>query len=281
MTCLQPLDNLLHVPFLTPATSPKAVGVNNAFMLSRPGHPLLQYIVDERAASKAREYPSPWLESMVTTGSTFLSNAWMKYVQTHPHRSRTDDVFVLADKHGQYKKHALGGNVETPLFKHEGANSWHTWDAPLCTFMEQHVILMIVAFAVFVALPCLMLTLGTGILLCYCCRRPRCHRPPQFKPPTRQTASERRAIIAQVLRFDSELTTPPADQQSEDSLEAGLSDRQSEQGGMEYFRGFQDGMGLPARPAVAQSSTRTGSYAYPRTSSMQPSVPDRPWSIRS
>jgi len=36
ITCLAPLDGLLSLPFVSPAAFP--VGVNNAFLLSKPGH---------------------------------------------------------------------------------------------------------------------------------------------------------------------------------------------------------------------------------------------------
>jgi len=37
ITCLVPLDTLLHLPFVTPGAHP--AGINNAFILARPDHP--------------------------------------------------------------------------------------------------------------------------------------------------------------------------------------------------------------------------------------------------
>ncbi|GAB7324528.1 hypothetical protein MBLNU13_g08434t1 [Cladosporium sp. NU13] len=126
LTCRQPLDNLLHAPFLTSSTSKWPVGINNAFILSRPQHPFLGHLIsDERIQEHARDWPSPWLESMITTGFVFLSNAWMDYVEIHKHPSYQDSVFVLADNHGKYAEHALGGKAMTPLFEHGRAGSWH------------------------------------------------------------------------------------------------------------------------------------------------------------
>lgn len=113
-------------------------------MLSRLGHPLLEGLI-KRAESCARDWPSPWFESMITTGYLFLSNGWMDYVRRHPKPKYEDAVFVLADEKGKYKTHALGGTSGTPLFKHAGANGWQTWDTRFFVFAEQNFILLSVA----------------------------------------------------------------------------------------------------------------------------------------
>lgn len=148
LTCRQPLDELLHAPFLTSSTSKWPVGINNAFMLSRPQHPFLDHIIqDKRIQKRAREWPSPWLESMMSTGFMFLSNAWMDYVEYHKHPSYRDSVFVLADNHGRYAEHALGGKAKTPLFEHARAGSWHSWDASIVLFVEKRPVLAVVGLA--------------------------------------------------------------------------------------------------------------------------------------
>jgi mannosyltransferase OCH1-like enzyme len=121
ISCLQPLDNLLHVPFLTSSTSKRAVGVNNAFILAKPQHRFLDLLVHDRIASHNRGWPSPWFEAMITTGYMFISNGWMEYVEQHKRFAREDPVYLLADDNGKFKGHALGGRVTTPLFKHGSA----------------------------------------------------------------------------------------------------------------------------------------------------------------
>lgn len=167
LKCNTSLDQFLHAPFLTSSTSKWPVGINNAFMLARPQHPFLKHMIyGEKIQSHAREWPFPWLECMMTTGFMFLSNAWMDYVKYHKHPSYANSVFVLADDHGRYKAHSLGGQVQTPLFYHGRAGAWHTWDAPFFLFFEKHSTLAIVAL-VLVALAWILAT------LLVCCRRLR------------------------------------------------------------------------------------------------------------
>ncbi|KAM0704509.1 hypothetical protein Q7P35_008743 [Cladosporium inversicolor] len=152
LTCRQPLDELLHAPFLTSSTSKWPVGINNAFILSRPRHPFLGHLIrDERIEQHAREWPFPWLESMMTTGFMFLSNAWMEYVETHKRLSYRDSVFVLADSHGKYAEHALGGKAKTSLFEHARAGSWHGWDASIILAVEKRPTLAIAGLALLVS----------------------------------------------------------------------------------------------------------------------------------
>jgi mannosyltransferase OCH1-like enzyme len=167
LTCRQPLDEFLHAPFLTSSTSKWPVGINNAFILSRPQHPFLDHLIqDERIQSRARDWPSPWLESMMTTGFMFLSNAWMDYVELHKHLSYRDSVFVLADNHGKYAEHALGGKANTPLFEHARAGSWHAWDASIVLFVERHPNRAIAGLVLVVFAWIVSMFLG-------CCGRPR------------------------------------------------------------------------------------------------------------
>jgi len=41
--CLAPLDDLLHLPWLTPGAHPS--GINNAFILTKPQHPFLTFLI--------------------------------------------------------------------------------------------------------------------------------------------------------------------------------------------------------------------------------------------
>lgn len=196
LTCLAPVDELLHVPFLTTSTSIWPVGVNNAFMLARPEHPFLNRLVKKRMVEHAREWPFPWFESMITTGFMFLSNGWMEWVEHRKNLRYMDSVFVLADKNGDYGTHALGGNVTTPLFVHERAGTWHTWDAPIFLAIEKHAMLLCVG------LP-LMVFVYLCLLLLACCGRPRgipCVKSHRDRKAARQDAAEARRERADALR---------------------------------------------------------------------------------
>ena len=131
ITCLQPLDNLRALPFVTPGAYP--AGVNNAFILARPGHPFLKHLL-EGVKSRDLWWGMPYIENMLSTGCMFFSNRWMSYVRSLSAAGEiqmTDDgsVYILADTNGGIDAHMLRGKIVTPLFEHGGASSWHGWDA--------------------------------------------------------------------------------------------------------------------------------------------------------
>lgn len=136
ITCLEPLDTLLELPWLTPAAHP--AGVNNAFILSKPQHQLLTLLIN-RIPARDLSWPLPYVENMLSTGCMFFSNAWMAYMRLKRTNSwALDDVYVLADKNGNVSSEMLRGNTTTTLFHHGGASSWHSWDAKFIFFMEKH-----------------------------------------------------------------------------------------------------------------------------------------------
>jgi mannosyltransferase OCH1-like enzyme len=112
ITCRVPLDTLLHMPFLTPSAYP--VGINNAFMLARPQHPLLREAI-LRIPSRDNSWALPYVENMLTTGCMFFTNAWMDYIRKSRDLEWQDKVFVLADQHRRLESHMLRGQVTTPL----------------------------------------------------------------------------------------------------------------------------------------------------------------------
>jgi hypothetical protein len=151
LKCKKPLDEFLHVPFLTSSTSEWLVGINNAFILARPQHHFLEHLIyDGRIQEHDREWPSPWMESIMSTGFIFLSNAWMEYVKYHKRRSYGDSVFVLADNHGHFANQSLGGKADTDLFQHGRAGSWHSRDAGIILSVERNPILAIVGLVLVV-----------------------------------------------------------------------------------------------------------------------------------
>ena len=71
ITCRQPLDNLRHVPLLTPGAHP--AGVNNAFILSKPHHPFLQHVLSG-LPSRDLTWGAPYVENMLSTGCGYFGN---------------------------------------------------------------------------------------------------------------------------------------------------------------------------------------------------------------
>ncbi|KAK5168927.1 uncharacterized protein LTR77_006236 [Saxophila tyrrhenica] len=136
ITCLHPLDDLRHVPFLTPGAYP--AGVNNAFILTRPHHGFLQHLL-EGVQSRDLFWGMPYIENMLSTGCMFFSNRWMSYARSLSASSPdADRQFILADEDGDIESHMLRGAITTPLFTHGGASSWHGWDAAAIVMIGKH-----------------------------------------------------------------------------------------------------------------------------------------------
>ncbi|EMC95943.1 glycosyltransferase family 32 protein, partial [Baudoinia panamericana UAMH 10762] len=137
ITCLEPLNNLMHLPLLTPGAYP--AGVNNAFILARPRHGFLSSLLENLPRHDLR-WPMPYVENMLTTGCMYLSNIWMEYVRNllASDGAEEDRVYILADQHGAPEPHMLRGKVKTPLFEHGGASSWHDWDAAAVVLIGTH-----------------------------------------------------------------------------------------------------------------------------------------------
>lgn len=135
ITCRVSLDSLRHIPFVTPGAHP--AGINNAFILAKPQHPFLSQAI-ARIPSRNLPWLLPYVENMLTTGCMFISNAWMEYMRHDDEIEWEDKVFVLADERGELEGHMLRGEITTPLFKHGGASSWHSWDARVIVLLGKY-----------------------------------------------------------------------------------------------------------------------------------------------
>jgi hypothetical protein len=60
----------------------------------------------------------------------FPSNTDLKR-SIHSHMKNRQDLKILSGPEGNENMHMLNGDVETPLFHHLGASSWHSYDAAL------------------------------------------------------------------------------------------------------------------------------------------------------
>lgn len=135
ITCRVPLDSLLHLPWLTPAAHP--AGINNAFILSRSGHPFLDKVI-AAIGGQNLNWGLPYVENMLSTGCMFVSNLWMAYARKERLHKYEDQVFLLADENGGLEGQMLRGKIVTPLFEHGGASSWHGWDAAAIVLVGKH-----------------------------------------------------------------------------------------------------------------------------------------------
>merc|ERR1712000_693159 len=110
ITCRHPLDNIRHIPLLTPGAHP--AGVNNAFILARPHHPFLQHLLAGLPSSDLT-WGAPYVENMLSTGCALFGNRWMSYVRSLQSKTHApeDNVYILADGQGLIASHMLRGKV--------------------------------------------------------------------------------------------------------------------------------------------------------------------------
>ena len=156
ISCRENLDPLLRYPFLTPGAHP--AGINNAFIVARPGHPFLTKLIEQVPKHNLTWTGLPYVENMLSTGCMFVSNVWVSYMREMAHKAKkvekarkahkvvkTEDIpkeedklYILADEYNNTVRHMLRGNVTTPLFHHGGESSWHRKDAKYIFWMDTH-----------------------------------------------------------------------------------------------------------------------------------------------
>lgn len=162
ITCRVPLDDLRHLPFLTPGAYP--AGINNAFILTKPQHPFLTEAIAKIERHNLK-WALPYVENMLSTGCMFISNAWMEYMAHNDEHKWENKVFILADQAGKLEGHMLRGKITTPLFEHGGASSWHGWDSQVILLIGQHYTFLLVICSAAVVF-------WIGIILCAIMGRP-------------------------------------------------------------------------------------------------------------
>ncbi|EPQ61256.1 hypothetical protein GLOTRDRAFT_113658 [Gloeophyllum trabeum ATCC 11539] len=177
LRCIEPLDGLLGVEFLTPPANP--TGVNNAFIVARPNHGFLEFVVGKVKKYDLR-WGMPYVTNMFSTGCQF----WSTMHTLYPHR---EQLTVLPQ---EYK---LNGHVLTPLFEHLGASSWHRSDARLILLIGKTIESVksspvLVVALLFLASSCIFLVLFH--------RRRRGHGYSYSLLPTRARAGRERGSIS-------------------------------------------------------------------------------------
>lgn len=141
ITCLVALEStgLMQLPFVTPGAHP--AGVNNAFILTQPGHSFLTRLlaaIPRHDLAWGTLLRLPYIENMLSTGCMLFSNQWIKYAETVVSDKESEGVKILADIEGEVTPHMLRGVVQTPIMEHGGASSWHGWDAAVIVAIGKH-----------------------------------------------------------------------------------------------------------------------------------------------
>ena len=96
-------------------------------MGSTPGHPFFVEVI-ESLPKYNRNWLSPYVTTMASTGPLFLSLIWRHYNEIdHPESERVRILFP-----DSYMSHSWS------FFSHHVGNSWHKADARLLFWMSQH-----------------------------------------------------------------------------------------------------------------------------------------------
>ncbi|KPI43677.1 Inositol phosphoceramide mannosyltransferase 1 [Cyphellophora attinorum] len=121
LNCERPLTPLRQFDFIAAAAHP--AGVSNGFIMAKPRLPFLGQVIQRLEAFDLSWFGLPYATVSFSTGCHFLST--MYATTTLP---RTN-LRVLQGPPSQPRMHQLNGNASTPIFRHLGSSSWHSWDA--------------------------------------------------------------------------------------------------------------------------------------------------------
>ena len=126
IVCVKPLDDLLENDLVLARTRP--LGLTNAFMMSRAGHPLMKHALD-RLPAASRRWQRSWLPRhfrvLLTTGPLFVTGC-----SRARGASRGERVLGL-DEYGH-------GAPERSYVRHIPGGSWEEWDSRLFNFVYEY-----------------------------------------------------------------------------------------------------------------------------------------------
>jgi len=120
LDCRRSLGPLRRFNFTAPAAHP--VGFSNGFMMASKRHPFVGELVHNLPVYNWRWFGLPYPTVMFSTGCHYASTI-------HALQKDRSELRILSGTVENANLHALNGDVETPLFHHLGASSWHSFDA--------------------------------------------------------------------------------------------------------------------------------------------------------
>ena len=146
VTCLQPLDELRSLPFLTLGAYP--AGVDESFLLSRRNHPLLRQLL-RRVERRAERWRLALVADLFNAGSVYFKNDWMRYMRRLGRRKEEtafvgDQTYILADADGKIETHVLHGGGSTPLFRDRDASVSYGWDTTGMFMVSRHWVYFVI-----------------------------------------------------------------------------------------------------------------------------------------
>ena len=117
---------------LIPRTRP--VGFSNDIMISTPGNAFFLRLIDTLPSSN-KWYGTPYLTVIFSTGPMFLSKVY------HMMSAEAKSVIAILPQ-DMYSTRT--NNTRIRFFTHLRGSSWHTTDGFLLTFLQKHVIIVLV-----------------------------------------------------------------------------------------------------------------------------------------
>jgi mannosyltransferase OCH1-like enzyme len=126
LVCLKPFDELLSHDLVLARTRP--LGLTNALMMSRPGHPLMKSALDRLPDAfrrwHTRRVPRHF-RVLLTTGPLFITGC------RHEHGPTRGERVLSLDECGR-------GALSRSFVRHIPGGSWEQWDSRLLNFAYEY-----------------------------------------------------------------------------------------------------------------------------------------------
>ncbi|OXV05619.1 hypothetical protein Egran_06613 [Elaphomyces granulatus] len=120
LACKRSLGPLRRFDFVAPAAHP--TGFSIGMLLASPNNTFVDELVHNLPIYNRYWFFLPYVTVMFSTGCHYASTLYT----LQPHRAA---LRILAGTNAHPRLHMLNGFVETPLFRHLGTSSWHSFDA--------------------------------------------------------------------------------------------------------------------------------------------------------
>ncbi|KAL1970286.1 hypothetical protein VTN77DRAFT_5446 [Rasamsonia byssochlamydoides] len=168
LSCKRSLGPLRRFDFVAPAAHP--TGFSIGMMLSSPNNTFVRALVDNLPKYNRAWFFLPYVTVMFSTGCHYASTIFTLQRNRAPFR-------ILAGPPSFPRMHMLNGYVDTPLFRHLGSSSWHSFDALLINLLGHPrkgplvVLLVVLSFVT-----------GSLVAVCLTCRLRRHHYSSGINP---------------------------------------------------------------------------------------------------
>ncbi|KAK4667901.1 uncharacterized protein QC764_703680 [Podospora pseudoanserina] len=131
LQCKRALGPLRRFDFVAPAANP--TGFSIGFMMAEKGNEFVGELVANLKRYNRHWLGLPYPTVMFSTGCHYASTIHAFF------RGDRSKLKILGGTKDNKKLHMLSGPVNTPLFKHLGSSSWHSYDAAMIVNLGKSV----------------------------------------------------------------------------------------------------------------------------------------------